>query len=1100
MSEALNIKLTKASAGSGKTYSLMGKIADLVNGNTDPASILATTFTVKAANELKERIRGKLLEMGQEELAQKVSTGLIGTVNGICGRLLSEYAIEAGLSPQLDVLSDTNSRVIFQRAVAAAIKDDIVAFEPLAYRMTMLEEQCKTMDTEGNDWWTQLIRMCDIARANGLGEKELEEDEKHSLAAVDDLYAGGADFTLDNVLPIVESQMPLIEKIADEDSPEHELASDGAIDFCTRIVNFKRERTWKNALPPSRPPANKKDSPAAYGDILKPLYEELRASVLTSNQLKADARLMVTSMFKMAKSCLNAYQDFKKRYGLIDFVDQEMRLLDLFENNEGFRAAFKERVKVIMVDEFQDTSPMQLALFLKMNELVGNSVWVGDPKQAIYGFRGTDPVLMASVADGIEKANPDNIDTLKYSWRSRENLVNFSNAVFGESFKGTMKGQDIVLGIDWEQVRANGDEDKRTGGEIESWVINQRAGVGYATLLAEAINSYLLAHEDRPFREIAVLTRTNAEASEVAEALGELGIPASAASGFLNQQPICSLAMSAYRYAVDKKDTMALATLVAYVMDDEEWFSHLVGGRFEDASDPEKIRVRNRTLDEWADDPRIKVLDVNETRTPLELMDFVIGAFALDDYAGRMCDPDRSLRNLEALRSLCTKFTTEAKLGGYPVTHAGFINYYDCSEDPEASCVGGDCIQVLTYHKSKGLEWPVVILTALHKDASANPFDLGVEQVSPFDASKPLAGRELRAVFNAFGRKNVSAFKDTKEYRRVMPDATLRDLEERKRLMYVGITRARDVLVLAPQLNSRTKAPTVDAKWLDSLTKTEALVKAEFAEPPPGKKTVKKPVVPSLFAGNWRLTNEDASEWQIEDKQFTVLSRYYDPTPTAEPEVQEETPDEGVPPADEGRWSDALCENPPTHIEASRAPSADEGTSVPVKVTATVEMGKWISVRKEDEESDLLGNAMHGYYAVALKDEDDPGLAEALLKNWNVSHIVSPADLVETGSRLRRYIRSKWPEGEILTEVPMTFVNEKGQRYQGSIDMLVKVGNDYVLIDHKTGSNRKFQAVAEQYAGQQIIYKKAIEQSLGGKVLTTVLHLPVCGVCLECEL
>ena len=87
MSGSLNIKLTKASAGSGKTYSLMNKISKLIEGKDgkggiDPSAILATTFTVKAANELKERIRGKLLEMGRPEMAQKVSSALIGS--GMC--------------------------------------------------------------------------------------------------------------------------------------------------------------------------------------------------------------------------------------------------------------------------------------------------------------------------------------------------------------------------------------------------------------------------------------------------------------------------------------------------------------------------------------------------------------------------------------------------------------------------------------------------------------------------------------------------------------------------------------------------------------------------------------------------------------------------------------------------------------------------------------------------------------------------------------------------------------------------------------------------------------------------------------------------------
>lgn len=1113
MSNALNIKLTKASAGSGKTFSLMNKIADLVDGGTDPASILATTFTVKAANELKERIRGKLLEMGREDLSQKVSTGLIGTVNGICGRLLSEYAVEAGLSPQLDVLTDANSRVIFQRAVAGAIKDDIVALEPLAFRMGMLEEQCFGYDG-GKDWWSALIRVCDIARANGLDDDGLDVCEARSLAAVDGLYPGTESFPLSSVLDIVAPQMSLIEKIADLESAEREDANGGVIEFCERIMAFKREKTWKNAMPGSAAPGNKRGSSVRYGDVFKPLYEELREKVYGSRELREDARNMVRMMFKMAKACLKAYQDFKKRYGLIDFVDQEARLLELLENNEWFQTAFRNRVKVIMVDEFQDTSPMQLALFLKMNELVGNSIWVGDPKQAIYGFRGTDPELMASVAAGIKAANPSNVDTLRYSWRSREKLVDFSNAIFGESFRGTMDGQDIVLGIDWEQVISSGNEESRRGGEIESWVINQ-GSEEYEARLAETIKDYVASHNDIPLRKIAVLTRTNAAAGQIATALTSIGIPASASSGSLNSQPICNLAMAAYRYAMDKNDTMALATLVAYVMDDEEWFAHLVTGRYEEPDDNGRVRVKNSTLADWAKDERIAVLDVKETRTPLELLDFVIGAFSLDDYAGRMAQSDRALRNLEALRSLCKAFMTEAKLGGYPVSHAGFVDYYLSSAATEASCIGGDCVQVMTYHKSKGLEWPVVILTDLQKNLNPKPFDIMVEGPDEFDATKPLAGRVIRVVFNAFSSEAI--FERTNEYMSVMPGATLRNLEECKRLMYVGITRARDTLIFAPHLDGRKKAVGVGAKWLDSLSETEASVTARFVNPDGGNRSTRRPAVASMFASNWRLADDDHSVWTIAGRTFDVKSRYINPVPEFAEDETDEEECEGLEETTGGEceeleeaaeeeaaiemecWCDEECANPPVHRPAFRPPSSEDGSNVHIELKSVVEIGEGFSIEKSDEMSAALGDAIHNYYAVAVPGADDPVLAAELLSRWKVGGFLDAETLVRSGANFRKYIRDRWPNAEILTEVPMTYL-EDGQSSQGFIDMLVKDGENYVLIDHKTGVSRKYADIAQKYAGQQLVYKKAIEKASGGTIVSVVLHLPACGVCLECDL
>ena len=96
-------------------------------------------------------------------------------------------------------------------------------------------------------------------------------------------------------------------------------------------------------------------------------------------------------VFGCAGDALRDYERYKKEHGLMDFTDQETCVLDMALNNEAFKSSMHGRIQMLMVDEFQDTSPIQLALFLALSELAGKAVWVGDPKQAIYAFRGTDP-------------------------------------------------------------------------------------------------------------------------------------------------------------------------------------------------------------------------------------------------------------------------------------------------------------------------------------------------------------------------------------------------------------------------------------------------------------------------------------------------------------------------------------------------------------------------------------------------------------------------------------------------------------------------------------------------------------------------------------
>ena len=106
------------------------------------------------------------------------------------------------------------------------------------------------------------------------------------------------------------------------------------------------------------------------------------------------------------------------KWGLVDFVDQDRLALALL-GKEDVRVQLSERVQSVFVDEFQDTSPLQLAVFIELSQIAESSVWVGDPKQSIYGFRGTDPELIARVAQDVRTATGGEDATLRKNYRSR---------------------------------------------------------------------------------------------------------------------------------------------------------------------------------------------------------------------------------------------------------------------------------------------------------------------------------------------------------------------------------------------------------------------------------------------------------------------------------------------------------------------------------------------------------------------------------------------------------------------------------------------------------------------------------------------------------
>ena len=113
----MSFTLINASAGSGKTYTLTRLLAERLEAGLDPSQVIATTFTVKAADELSQRVRSTLLDRQQVEAARGIDSALISTVNSVAGRLVTEYALDAGISPQVQVLDDTTQKAAFAAAI-----------------------------------------------------------------------------------------------------------------------------------------------------------------------------------------------------------------------------------------------------------------------------------------------------------------------------------------------------------------------------------------------------------------------------------------------------------------------------------------------------------------------------------------------------------------------------------------------------------------------------------------------------------------------------------------------------------------------------------------------------------------------------------------------------------------------------------------------------------------------------------------------------------------------------------------------------------------------------------------------------------------------
>ena len=188
-----NIELINASAGSGKTHSLTTRIVELIKNGIDPESLMVTTFTNRAASELHERIRIHLLKESWTYGVNRMSDGYIGTVNSICARLLQEYAIEAGMSPAIQIMPEEDSDSIFKVSIDRVIGLYAERMEAAARRLEL--DGNSSGYQENGEWRSDVKRIVDLARSNQISPDSLKVFAVNSWKSLSSLF--GEPLTVD---------------------------------------------------------------------------------------------------------------------------------------------------------------------------------------------------------------------------------------------------------------------------------------------------------------------------------------------------------------------------------------------------------------------------------------------------------------------------------------------------------------------------------------------------------------------------------------------------------------------------------------------------------------------------------------------------------------------------------------------------------------------------------------------------------------------------------------------------------------------------------------------------------------------------------------
>jgi ATP-dependent exoDNAse (exonuclease V) beta subunit len=245
-------------------------------------------------------------------------------------------------------------------------------------------------------------------------------------------------------------------------------------------------------------------------------------------RLHSDIERLIFGVFDCAADCLARYQNFKAERGLIDFIDQELIALKTLRE-APIKELLAGKFSALLVDEFQDTSPIQLAVFLQLANLM-ESVWVGDDKQSIFTFRGSDPELMQDCLKTLVPLTEGKNDRLDVSYRSRPSLVDFVNAVFTAAMPQAGISADSV-----EITKVHRDEDPRLGHPLHFWWLEPHSLDASLVALAHGVRQVLQHPQNwlvvdksstkerpviRPIKgsDIAILCRSNEHRLNLAQA------------------------------------------------------------------------------------------------------------------------------------------------------------------------------------------------------------------------------------------------------------------------------------------------------------------------------------------------------------------------------------------------------------------------------------------------------------------------------------------------------------------------------------------------------------------------------------------------------
>ncbi len=1076
----MTIEIVSASAGTGKTHRLTTVLVEaLLRGTARPEGVVAITYTKKAAAELASRIRQALLAERRPDLAGRVRDGYLGTIHAVCQRLLREFALEAGLSPLLEPLPEGERIRLFNAALARVLAGREGELNELARRLSV------------DDWKQDLRTVVDRARENGMDATALAEAARRSrdglLALLPAAPVDGAAFRA-QVLAALEAALPALDaEAAAGDNAAARKRAASARTLHADLVRFGGHPAWKDLLQVGRALDLRKLRP-----VTGPLVDLAQAHH-ESGAFREDLVRYQAALLEIGGEAIDAFSREKAASRVIDFGDMLVHAHALL-SRPAVRDALAPRLDLVLVDEFQDASPIQLAVVAALGATARRSVWVGDRKQAIFGFQGSDPELMSAAADAVLGGQAP--DVLRESHRSRPPLVDAVSELFVRALApaGFPESQ-VRLAAAYPDPAAmatqpalrcwrwRAEKGERNGEEVPASEAHAIAA-GVAALLESPPVVRERVEGTREFRtraatrsDVAVLAFSNDRCRKIAAALRLREIPTRVSLAGLSGTPEAILALAALGLVADPQDGVAaleVSWLGGAARDPDAWLSRRLAeiGAWRAAREasPEAAPERPPAFD---DDARVRGLRAaaGDARnlSPAEAMDLALRAGGIVELVRSWPDPEQRLANLEALRAeardfedLCRARRSAATVVGL---HAHLVLGDEGAGEDQAQPTAEDAVTVSTWHGSKGLEWPIVVLAHLDFAGDRSVFDPAVEPAERFDFAAPLAGRWVRFWPWPYGEMSKDlALLDAAERTAEAERARVRNARERLRLLYVVFTRAKDLLVLAAKTTEKN-GPALAA--LEPLRGADGALAVTLPLDAPDGPAV----------------------WRVGERAWPCPVQTWSGLP----------PERAARPGAARAWyaAGARAVRPREVLNPSTEPAPAPGAA---RIVSIASLAGRRALEGADANMRDVGDAIHAFLAADPAGEPArrSELAHRLLLAHGALGQLAPGTLLDMADALRAFLDARFPGARWFREWPVRarLGGPPPRLLVGEVDLFLELPDGFVLLDHKSfpgAEGERDRRLVEDWAPQLAWYAGALSAALRKPLRAAFIHLPLRG-------